>query len=730
MTKEPLAARLLEAFFGELDEQVRVLNADLLALEREPADRALLQSVFRVAHTLKGAARAAGVAPVERACHALETLLAEARDGRLALRPQHFAILFAAADALAEAGQRLRAGQGLEGAAVELLPSKVRQAHRVEAAHPPMSGPAPGGAKATAAGGEGALRVQASKLDALLAATGELSVASGRFASRPAEASALHADAARSASDWSRARRRIRLALERAGAPEAVVQAVSQADAALGGLVQNAARLASGLAADARALAPAIEAVSAGARGLRMRPFLEACEALPRAVRDLAAAAGKSVELEIRGGEVEVDRAVLDRIREALLQLVRNAVAHGVEPPSARARLGKPAAGALRIGAEVAGDRVVITVADDGAGLDTEALRRHLAQRGAPAPDDDRQLVRALLEGGLTSMRETTPLAGRGVGLDIVRAALEAVRGWADITWVPGRGTTVTLDCPVTLAVIRAVLVSLGPDGFAIPVTHVDRLLRLPAEHLKRADGRDLVATATGPVPLVPLAGLLAPLPVQPLASPLRVVLLRAGDRRLAIAVDELIAEREVMMKPLGQGIGPTGPVSGAAILGTGETVLVLNPAVLISTGLAAPMGTGVALAGVAPGGPSRRRILVVDDSITTRTLEQSILEAAGYDVTTAVDGAEGWRILQERGADLVVADVDMPRMNGYALCEAIRGSARFKQLPVVLVTALETTADRARGSEAGADAYLGKSSFDQEHLLEVVAQLIGGEAA
>jgi two-component system chemotaxis sensor kinase CheA len=281
------------------------------------------------------------------------------------------------------------------------------------------------------------------------------------------------------------------------------------------------------------------------------------------------------------------------------------------------------------------------------------------------------------------------------------------------------------LECPPTLASIRALLVTVGSQTLAVPTTHVERLLRVRPEEVKRAEGRDVITAAEAAVPLVALARLLPPLPDRPVAGSLAVVLLRAGTRRLAVAVDELVAEQEIVLRPVGGGRESLPHVSGATILGTGRVALVLNPASIVGAGLGLGAGTGLAVATATAGAQAKRRILVVDDSITTRTLEQSILEAAGYDVRTAVDGADAWKLLQEQGSDLVVADVEMPRMDGFALCEAIRGSKRFKGMPVILVTALETPEHRARGLEVGADAYLGKSSFDQQSLLDAIGQLL-----
>jgi two-component system chemotaxis sensor kinase CheA len=725
MNKDQLAARLLATFLGELDEQVSEMNADLLALEAQPTDGQRLRALFRVAHTLKGAASAAGVAPIEQACHTLETLLAEAREGRLTLGAEEFALLFAAADALGDAGRRLKAGQDLAGSPLMALRERLRQRKpgTRTPAPPRPSSPTP---SRPAERGDGHIRVEAEKLDGLLAATGQLLMTGSRVASRPAELQALHDQAARSAEDWGRAGRRLRLALERSGAPSSLIQAVNGMEEGLRRLLQDSGRLATDTRQDARLLGQAADEIADRVRRLRMRPFAETCEALPRVVRDLAISSGKEIELEVHGGEVTVDRAVSDGLREALLHLVRNAADHGIEHPAERERSGKPRGGKLSITAALVGGRVLVTVADDGAGLDVGALRVQLGQLGLPVPRDDQELVRALFEGGLSSRTEATAISGRGVGLDVVRAAVGRIRGSVSVGWVAGRGSKFTIECPPTLATIRALLVSLGSQTFAFPTTHVERLLRVRPEEIKHAQGRDVIVTSGTPVPLVALARLLPPLAERPTRGPLAVVMLRVGDRQVALAVDDLLAEQEVVLRPVVRGRAPIPHVSGAAILGTGRVALVLNPATILAAGLGAGPGPGVTLAPAKPGAPARRRVLVVDDSITTRTLEQSILEAAGYDVFTAVDGADAWRLLQETNVDLVVADVEMPRMDGFELCEAIRGSKRSPQLPVVLVTALEMPEHRARGLEVGADAYLGKSSFDQQNLLDAIRQLLG----
>jgi two-component system, chemotaxis family, sensor kinase CheA len=725
MNKDDLAARLRVTFLAELDEQVRAMNADLLALEAEPANAERLRSLFRVAHTLKGAARAAAVPPVEQACHALEALLVEARDGRLVLRPEDFALLFSAADALGDAGSQLKAGGDLADSPLAALRDRLT---RRDPGNPPPLVPtvSPPSPPRLDARGDGQVRVEAEKLDALLAATGQLFVTGSRVASRPTELQALHDGAARSATEWGRTGRRLRLALERAGAPSSLVHAVTGMEDNWRQILDQAGRLAVDAADDARALAQATDEVADRVRRIRRRPFAEACEALPRMMRDLATTAGKEIELEVLGGEAEVDRAVLDGLREVLLHLVRNAADHGIEPPAERERLGKPRRGKVSIAAALRGDRFTVTVSDDGVGLDVVAVRAQLERRGLPVPRDDRALVRTLFEGGLSTRAEATAISGRGVGLDVVRATVARIRGSVDVAWVRGQGTTFALECPPTIATIRAVLAAVGSQLLAIPTTSVERLLRVRPDEIKHAEGRDMIATPAAPVPLVALARLLPPLVARSVAGPLAVVLLRAGERRLAVVVDELVSEQEVLMRPVGRGRESLPLVSGGAILGTGRLALVLNPVAIIAAGLGLGPEPGLAIGEVTPTARAKRRILVVDDSITTRTLEQSILEAAGYDVRTAVDGADGWKALQEHDCNLVVADVEMPRMDGFALCAAIRASKRFKGLPVVLVTALEMPEHQARGLEVGADAYIGKSSFDQQNLLDTIRQLLG----
>ncbi len=726
MNNDRLSARLLTTFLGELDEQLRALNADLLALESDPVNSDRLRSVFRVVHTLKGAARAAGVPLVERACHSIEPLLADARDGRLTFGGPEFRSLFAAADAMAAEGARIRAEREQKAAtSPAALLHRKPESKSVSEPSPDRAADAPA---AQSESGDGQIRIEAEKIGALIAPSGQILALSQRVAKRSGEIRSL-ADAAGSlAADWKRTGRAIRILLEHQQSAS-LLQAVASMD----GLVKQMARETSRIAFDARedaaSLARDSENLMYRSQRLQMRPFSDACEALPRTVRDLAQASGKQAQIEIAGGDVEADRAVLDALREAILHLVRNAVDHGIELPPIRERLGKNPRGLVKVTAMLAGDRLIITVTDDGAGLDVAGLRAELDRRGIVAPDDDRDMAQMLFHGGLSTRSEATTISGRGVGLDLVRDAADRIQGSVTVTWVQDVGTTFTIECPPTLTTMRVILVALGAQTVAIPMASVERLVRVRGSEIRHIEGQEVLPTSDGAIRLVALARVLPPLTERPISNPALVLILRAGGRRVAVVVDELLAAQEIVRRPIG-GIGRGLAVSGATVLGSGRVALVLDPVAVVNlaSGLS---GSGLTTdEGEEDSAPARRRVLVVDDSITTRTLEQSVLEAAGYDVHTAVDGLAAWRMLQESSFDLVVADVEMPRMDGFALCEAIRSSEQLGAVPVVLVTALESIEHRTRGLELGADAYIGKSSFDQQSLLETVEQLLGASSA
>jgi two-component system chemotaxis sensor kinase CheA len=748
MDKDRLVRRLMATFLGELEEHVRSLNQDLLSLEKspEPAARAqLFTTLFRTAHSLKGAARSVNVGVIEAAGHRLEEILAAARDGVLAAGPEVIQTLFAAADAIQEAGKRLREGRELAGSSLAVLLPRLEIAAggRASSQAQPESHVEPRRAP-VAPRDDSWVRVPAEKLDELLTRSGELLVARRRTEARGDEVAALQELVERWRGEWRTAERGFKRILPRSGGkiggppsqkaaggpgvlPERTALAMERNGENLRGLEKALERLADGLQADRYILEQAAAPLEEEVRRVRMLPFAQACEGLERMARDLSRAAGKDVDLVIEGGEVELDRTILEGLKDPLLHLVRNAVDHGVELPAERLAAGKPRRGRITVGAALRGTRVEVVVADDGRGLDLDAIREQARKRGLPVPEDKHEVARLIFFAGFSTSPIITELSGRGVGLDVARSRVEALHGTIDFSSEPGRATRLVLAVPLTLTTVRALLVAAGGQTLAFLTSTVERLLRVGPEDIRSVEGREVLVLGAVPVPVAPLAevlGLPAVEPAQP-GKKVPVVIVAAGDQRAAFVVDELLAEGEVVVKHLGPRLVRVRNIAGATVLPTGRVALILNAVDLVRSGLGHAAARTVSAAFAVRAPEAKRRLLVVEDSVTTRTLEKSILEAAGYDVLIAADGAEAWRILQAKGADLVVTDIEMPRMDGFALTEAIRASKRFRELPVVLVTALESERDKTRGMEAGADAYLLKSAFDQKNLLETIGHLL-----
>jgi two-component system, chemotaxis family, sensor kinase CheA len=740
-SRDELTARLRATFLAELEDLLRDAEQHLTRLNATPADGDALSALFRVMHTLKGAGRAAGYPFIETLCHQLESLLADARDSGQPLGPAELATLSAGLDALTTASTRIHEGRAPDAPAHEAHSTPVVEESPEEGLAPTLTATAPieevpaqqvptsvaaPAAQEPSTSTSSSVRIDPTRLDSLLAASTRLLVLGGRIRGQTRAVDDVSDLALAATATWRKVRREVIADLE-ALSPR-LSTLFQDLESSLRSLSVTGARAVTDSRAINASLHSITDEIGVGVRSLRLRPFSDITEGLPRTMRALAAERSKEVDVEITGEHVEADRSLLDEIKGALLHLVRNAIDHGIEAPHVREAAGKPREAVVKIDARVVGDRLVVTVSDDGAGINVDAVRRELARRGLPIPRDDRELGRAIFRSGVSTREGVDAISGRGVGLDAVRDAMRRSRGIVDVAWTRGKGTTFRLDAPVTLATLRALLVSSGSTIVAIPTVYAERLIRVRVQDLPVADGRVVVPTGEAPAPIVQLGRLIrSNTTEQPETDgPISAVLVAVGDRRVVLAVDELLGEQELVVQPIRAGrAGSSALVSAAAILSSGKVAVVANVPGLVAQAGGDMVATEVDRTPSHEKGGRRARILVVDDSITTRTLEQSVLEAAGYEVYTGVDGADGWRLVQERSPDLVVADVEMPRMDGFTLCETIRKSPRFKELPVVLITALETPEHRARGLEAGADAYLGKSSFDQETLIETVRQLL-----
>ncbi|MEW6059801.1 MAG: response regulator, partial [Actinomycetota bacterium] len=497
-----------------------------------------------------------------------------------------------------------------------------------------------------------------------------------------------------------------------------------------------------GLEADGRRMGRVTSDLQDSVRRTRMLPVSTVFDPFPRIVRDLAKDLGKEVALSVEGAETEVDRAVLEEIRAPLTHLIRNCVDHGLELPEDRVAAGKSPVGTIRISASQRGGNLLIEVTDDGAGIDADRVRASVVQKGylsaeAAAALSEREAIQYIFRAGVSTSAVVTEVSGRGVGMDVVRDTVEKLHGMLDVDSRPGVGTRFTMSLPLTVATTHCLLVRARGHTFALPITNVARIQRVDTAEVQSVQARQVIPMDDGAVMVAHLADVLdlSPNGGSPEAEKrerwLPTVVVGSAEQRAGLLVDGLAGSQEMVIKNLPWPLLRVRNAAGATLLGTGEILVVLNAPDLVR---AVTTGSGVGIAEARPRVEAEaetetetvtRTVLVVDDSIVTRSLEKSILEGAGYRVRVAADGSEAWAILQSEGCDILVSDIVMPVMDGFELTKKVRADRRLKELPVILVTSLGSDDDHERGVQAGADAYIVKGSFTQDRLLETIRRLI-----
>lgn len=700
--------RLMATFHQEAAEHLRTITDQLVALERGlPAHEAAqtVELVFRATHTLKGASRSVGIESVERVCQRLESLLSALKNGRLA--PSRELV-----------GRMQQVVTGV-GALASDQPSTVAPEDLLRLLDPglaPATEPAPAVAPVTAAPSPSTapatIRIGVARLDDLQARAENLLAAKLSAEER-----------VREVQDLVEALGHVRMPAGTRDAAGATDRAWARAAEA------QARRLLTHVARDRRALAAAVDGLQEEMRPLRMLPVASVLELLPGMVSQMARAAGKEVDFRSDGAELQMDRKVLEAVKDPLLHLVRNALDHGIEPPDARERADKARGGSIAVAfAALEGRWIDVRVQDDGAGIDVAGLRAGAvrcrlmsAEQAEALPEAD--ALDLAFASGVSTSHVITDLSGHGLGMAIVRDRVERLGGRLSLTTTSGQGTCVRMLLPASIATFRGLLVRAGRQPLLLPIEAVARALRVAPEDVGNVGGRAAVRFEGRVVPAGDLAAVLGRRHDEDGNDGPRTCLIVAdGESRAAFFVDEILGEREVLVKELAPPLVRVRHVAGAGLLGSGELALILRPGDLVrAVREASPAGES---APAAPGGAGAR-VLVVDDSITTRTMERNLLEAAGYTVEVASDGLEAWTALKSEGFDLVVTDVDMPRLDGFELTARIRADPQLKPLPVVLVTALESRQDKERGIDAGANAYVIKSGFDQSRLLDIIRRLL-----
>lgn len=491
-------------------------------------------------------------------------------------------------------------------------------------------------------------------------------------------------------------------------------------------------------AEDAARLSAVTNRLQEQIRRTRMLPLSTLLSPLRVQIREMVRTAGKQIALETDDGGAEADRQVLESLREVLLHLIRNAIDHGIEPAEVRAARGKPAIGRLTLRALVSGDYLDLSVEDDGAGLDIELIRQRAMTDGVVNDGDlarmnESDLTDLIFLPGFSTRQTVDKLSGRGVGLDVVRSQVERMHGQVTVHSIAGEGTVFTIRVPLSLTSSHGLLLQIGEGTYMLPLESIQRIVQIAAQDIQIVEGQSALKLDGHPITLIHLADLLGETRrslngVQSSLSSGRslAVLLGSGERRVACVIDAVLGEQELVVHRLPAPLQRVRFIAGATILADGKVVPILDLVDL----LRAAMGTR-GMVHVTPEAISNHipTIVVVDDSITTRTLEKNILEAAGYHVHLATDGIEALQVLQHLvengGCDLLLSDIDMPNLNGFDLTAQVRADPTLKHLPIVLVTSLDTPADRERGLSAGADAYIVKRTFDQQTLLDTIAHLL-----
>eukprot|EP01133_Synstelium_polycarpum_P016882 gene16882-20074_t len=759
-------ASLLELFSLEADAQTQVLSAGLLALERNPTQADQLEACMRAAHSLKGAARIVGVDAGVSVAHVMEDCLVSAQESRLYLLPEHIDALLQGTDLL----MRIATPGNTVGPAdiesyVALMERLLDPSQKVappaapkpappptpapepelsmealltlppepEPA-PPVSAELPRQNKRMTEGGERVLRVTAERLNSLLDLSSKSLVETQRL--KPYLASLqrlkrIQSNSARALENLDGHLKTVDLSLEAQEALADTRRLLSEAQALLAEKTAEIDEF--GWQAGQRA-----QVLYDTALACRMRPFADVLAGQVRMVRDLGRSLGKQVRLEIEGEKTQVDRDVLEKLEAPLTHLLRNAVDHGIEMPEQRLLAGKPAEGLIRLRASHQAGLLVLELSDDGNGVDLERLRgtivdRHLSPLETALRLSEEELLTFLFLPGFSLRDKVTEVSGRGVGLDAVQHMVRQLRGAVVLEQAAGQGSRFHLEVPLTLSVVRSLVVEVGEEAYAFPLAHIERMCDLAPDDIVQLEGRQHFWHEGRHVGLVAASQLLQRPPGQGSQETLKVVVIRERDAVYGIAVERFIGERTLVVLPLDDRLGKVQDISAGALLDDGSVVLIVDVEdmlrsvdKLLNTGRLERIARRTQQTLEAP----RKRILVVDDSLTVRELQRKLLLNRGYEVAVAVDGMDGWNALRSEDFDLLITDIDMPRMDGIELVTLLRRDTRLQSLPVMVVSYKDREEDRRRGLDAGADYYLAKASFHDDALLDAVVELIGGARA
>jgi len=752
-------AELRAIFKIEFEENIQTLNSELLKLEADVFDKDARSKLMRVAHSMKGGARMIGLTGVVTLAHFFEDMLGAVNNENSALKKADFDRMYKALDVI-----KSLVNEAVTGDPLNFDPDKVTDAilnpgecqipdpsiqestTELEIKEIPAESTSIPEAvlesnidttpvETVKSFAIDTIRVAASKLDTLMNLSGELTVSKIQLALRLGKIDNLGTLLEESIRDL----RSIELMLaplkkefklvhtDIIGTINKLRNRFDSATAEIGGFRE-------GLSEDNSRLNFVSYEFEEVIKNLRMLQLSNIFNLYPRMVRDIASELKKEVIFTIEGAGITADKKILEEMRDPLMHMIRNSLDHGIELPEEREKAGKPRVASIKLTALHSATTISIILEDDGKGLNEEsiletAIRKKLISKEESENLTPSQIHKLIFTPGFSTSKMITDVSGRGVGMEVVQANVSKLKGRINIDSEKGKGTKFIIDLPLTLATLRVMTVGVNGSNFAIPIDYIDTSILVEKSDIFSMEGRDTIVFQGEPVSIVALSSLLEINSekindAKTTQTSWQCIIISSMGEKAGFIVDYLIDEQEVLVKPLGVMLKKVRNVSGSTILGSGDVCIILNPNDLVRS-VKTKGFTFLETSFTDTTYISKKRILLVEDSITTRTQEKRILEGAGYEVVVAVDGLDGYEKLNANEIDAVVSDVEMPNMDGLSLAEKIRQNKKYATLPIILVTSLSTDEQKKRGLESGANAYLTKSGFDQKVLIETIARLV-----
>ncbi|CCK80060.1 hybrid sensor histidine kinase/response regulator [Desulfobacula toluolica] len=784
LTNKDLLKRLRAAFKAEAEDRLKIINSDLVELEKKPAGDKydeVIESIFRQTHSLKGAARSADLPVIEKISGALEDIFSALKRNEIKISFEMTNVLYDATDTLADLAatpesehtnvhgnqiskiikqiKELSSGKSVnETKPVEkepkpvdkLLPAMaIKKTQKEIAPQPEPAAPQKKGQEAfkEADPQTQTIRVSINKLDSLMLQAEEILQAKLLANRHKNELQDLIEMLELWKKDWAQITTATHALSQMINKETEPGRKKKTALVSLSKLIeliesnQNQSRLFEdrllalfkSAHQDKRLVGELVDRLLEDMKDVLMLPFSFFLEMIPKIVRDLARDQNKKVKVSMEGGDVEINRKILEEMKDPLIHLLRNCVDHGIEKSEIRKKNKKPETGTVNvIISQTNSDKIEIIISDDGEGIDIKkvkeaAIKKKVISRQEASELSEKEALDLIFQSDVTTSLIITDISGRGLGMAIVREKIERLGGEVSVESTPGKGTKFRALLPITLATFRGILVSAGEQQFIIPTVNVDRVVRVRPDDIKTVENKETILLNGKTVPLVRLDDVLEIHHKERVSASetYPALVLGTGEKRIAFSLDKVLDEEEILFKSLGKQLSRVRNIYGATVLGNRKVVPILNVMDLMKSAVhISPMSAEVPVR-MEEQESEKISVLVAEDSITSRMLLKTILESAGYQVKTVVDGLEALTELKEGEYNLLVSDVDMPRMNGFVLTGKIREDKKLGDLPVILVTALHSREDRERGIDVGANAYIVKSSFDQSNLLEVVKKYI-----